>query len=537
MNRLLTVLLLWLGLALPAAAQGYLNPPIYATGTIFAPTGVSGNTTTLIKNAVSPNNLNVFNVAPIGVWDITMPFPAFDGQLISIGCPGGNVTTLNTHATNGDAIGSGGPTSCATTAHALFTYQYSALTSTWVLITNPINTNGTSSQYISAATFGAVCSGASDDTAAIQLALNVAGPLGLSVYVPPGTCGISQTLNLEYPGESLMGAGAGSSNDIAPAIEAQTIFSWIGANGGTILLEKGTTTTQLSGNWITGIYWAGNGTAAIGIDSYSEAQGGFSIVGSHFTTTILQADMDTNVTDGGGWARNQIPLLEGFQNASTDGSFFKCVATVTNDCSQNIFQIIGGDYYSSVLQLLGDDANIFMNVSAYNGSSGNPCGIILGAGTTQGQAARNEFFYSVDFTNTTCSIYAEGTVDATYPSADNNILYIGPDNTPSSVSIRTGATIYFGMSRAPTGKRDETGSSSGYSWTDTFGMITQGGKTALITGGTTGTVTYPIAYGTYAFPQVTPTAACGQYYATNTVTTLSIFTTNTCQFWWQAVGQ
>jgi hypothetical protein len=131
-----------LALCTYAQAQGYLNPPVYATGTIFAQTGVTGSTVTPIKNAYNPNNLNVYNNAPINVWTITMPFPAFDGQIINIGCPGGNITTFAIGATLPDTIGTGGPTSCTQSNNSLFMYQYQGQTGVWKFITASSGSGG-----------------------------------------------------------------------------------------------------------------------------------------------------------------------------------------------------------------------------------------------------------------------------------------------------------------------------------------------------------------------------------------------------------
>lgn len=47
-------------------------------------------------------------------------------------------------------------------------------------------------QMISARDFGAKCDGATDDTAAIQKAGNAAILLGMTLYIPPGVCIVSQ---------------------------------------------------------------------------------------------------------------------------------------------------------------------------------------------------------------------------------------------------------------------------------------------------------------------------------------------------------
>jgi len=131
MKRLLYLLCL---LATPALGQGYLNPPIYATGYISAPAGT--NTTTNIRQAANPNNLNILNAGPISAWNVVMPSPPFDGQIMTVGCPGGDVAVLNVMTNDGTTIGAGGNTSCTAASLSPVVYQYQAQSKTWLPIVN-----------------------------------------------------------------------------------------------------------------------------------------------------------------------------------------------------------------------------------------------------------------------------------------------------------------------------------------------------------------------------------------------------------------
>lgn len=135
----------YLGLLLcllaPAAwAQGYLNPPIYATGYISAPAGT--NTTTNIRQAANPNNLNILNAGPISAWNVVMPSPPFDGQIMTVGCPGGDVAVLNVMTNDGTTIGAGGNTSCTAASLSPVVYQYQAQPKTWLPIFNTTGGGG-----------------------------------------------------------------------------------------------------------------------------------------------------------------------------------------------------------------------------------------------------------------------------------------------------------------------------------------------------------------------------------------------------------
>lgn len=76
--------------------------------------------------------------------------------------------------------------------------------------------------------FGAVGDGVTDDTAAIQLALNQRG----LVFIPPGTYKISSTLNVKG-NTTLFGAGAGVS-----------ILKWYGATSGNIIQDTSRVTSS-----------------------------------------------------------------------------------------------------------------------------------------------------------------------------------------------------------------------------------------------------------------------------------------------------
>lgn len=125
---------LWATIAL--ADPGYLNPPVYGTGYITVQPG-STVATKVLNSRNPPTNLNILTAGPITTWTVTLPFPAFDGQIISIGCPGGAVTTLTVQSTAPDTVSAGGPTSCTNSIGYLVSYQYSIITTNWILLSLP----------------------------------------------------------------------------------------------------------------------------------------------------------------------------------------------------------------------------------------------------------------------------------------------------------------------------------------------------------------------------------------------------------------
>lgn len=121
-------------LAVTPAAAATPNPPIYATGYIYA----TGGTTvvTNVINAADPNNLNILAAGPITTWDIVLPAAPFRGQIISIACPGGTVGTINLSSAGSASIGSGGLTSCDTGSGTAITYQFEIGSNTWLSLSN-----------------------------------------------------------------------------------------------------------------------------------------------------------------------------------------------------------------------------------------------------------------------------------------------------------------------------------------------------------------------------------------------------------------
>jgi len=107
-----------------------LNPPNWANGYINVPGGATVNTI-IINRQPLPNNLNILAQGAITTWNITLPNPAFDGQLIYIGCPGGNVATINISTSDGSTIAGANTTSCTVGVGIQLTYQFNQPINLW----------------------------------------------------------------------------------------------------------------------------------------------------------------------------------------------------------------------------------------------------------------------------------------------------------------------------------------------------------------------------------------------------------------------
>lgn len=129
--------------------------------------------------------------------------------------------------------------------------------------------------------YGATGNGGTDDTAAIQTALNAMTD-GSTLYFPAGTYRVSSTLVLRNPGYRPTGytiVGQGAS----------TVFAWYGASGGTFMSNPGCVISRF-----IGLKFDGRGIAAVGMDNnnvYFDTESRWQHVAFYnFTTSGLQTN-------------------------------------------------------------------------------------------------------------------------------------------------------------------------------------------------------------------------------------------------------
>ncbi len=129
MNRFLALLLaLWPSFA---SAQGLLNQPIYATGYVPVAAGTTVTTNIVNSRPTQPSNLNILAQGAITTWNVVFPTNPFDGQIITLVCAGGAVTTINPSSAY-STVQSGAPSSCA--IGQWIQYQFTYLINTWTYI-------------------------------------------------------------------------------------------------------------------------------------------------------------------------------------------------------------------------------------------------------------------------------------------------------------------------------------------------------------------------------------------------------------------
>ena len=117
---------------------GQLGP---GGGSIYIPSYVlrSGENHTLVATGTTVNTTVpatsgiVLATGAITTWTITLPTSPYAGQRVSIGCPGGDTTTLAITATSpaGVAIVGTNPTSCTASTATTSGWTYSTSAKTW----------------------------------------------------------------------------------------------------------------------------------------------------------------------------------------------------------------------------------------------------------------------------------------------------------------------------------------------------------------------------------------------------------------------
>jgi hypothetical protein len=113
--------------------------------------------------------------------------------------------------------------------------------------------------------FGAVGDGVTDDTVAIQAALNTQN----AVYVPVGTYLISATLRLAADGQIFYGVGTGNTNE-----PARTTLKWGGAANGKMFSVSNGTTENWQNCTFRDMFLDGNSLANIAIEAYDSTING-----------------------------------------------------------------------------------------------------------------------------------------------------------------------------------------------------------------------------------------------------------------------
>lgn len=261
MKRLLLALT-FIFLSLPALAQA-INPPSWATGYINVAGGTTV-TTNITNSPTAPNNLNITAGGAITTWNVRMPFPTFDGQLITIACPYGNVTTLNVTAVAPDTVQSGGPSSCTTVPGQAVQYQYFRTLAQWAVLATGTSAGGLGtmgSVTLSAGT-NITLSGSCNSITSINCTINTPASMGSVAVVAgtnitlSGTCTGTASINC-----TVNGAAAPTASATGGLTATANVFSLGGDSGNIVYTSPGQ--LQLGKSGTAGTLAIGNATSGL----------------------------------------------------------------------------------------------------------------------------------------------------------------------------------------------------------------------------------------------------------------------------------
>jgi hypothetical protein len=142
--------------------------------------------------------------------------------------------------------------------------------------------------------YGATGNGSTDDTAALQNALNALSTGRAQVlYLPPGTYRISATLNLTGSPSSGSGYFGWGGVGIIGADPSTTIIKWAGPSGQPMLIQNGGVGTRYSR-----ITWDGSGTAGYGVAQWWNDNSGVLYGGSTEHQDEVFQDMTIGIMAG-----------------------------------------------------------------------------------------------------------------------------------------------------------------------------------------------------------------------------------------------
>lgn len=303
------------------------------------------------------------------------------------------------------------------------------------------------SPILSVKDYGAIGDGATDDTSAIQDAINAAVGGG-SVYFPLGTYRITSTLVVSSPNTNLIGVGGDSSHDVGVSLGgAATILLWDGAADGVMVSfasPTGVSDQTCSGGGVKGIAFdAGTPAAATGLSIASWRDGLF--VDLMFLEFSVQGILLTATTGGGEARDSQRNKFENirFRQVLNAGCFVTLDGTATANASFNIFESCQGTFVGSAAagayNLKNCDNNVFIRCGAYMAAVGGS-GFVCHAGATESVSARANLL--INF-STNGAIKCNGTEEAAYPSTNNTFYCLDADNSTPAPTLGTTATAQW----------------------------------------------------------------------------------------------
>ena len=296
--------------------------------------------------------------------------------------------------------------------------------------------------------FGAAGNGTTDDTAAIQAAIDAAkASNGGVVFLPPGIYPISVELLIDSSNVLLLGSGADTDHTQSPLLgQASTQLRWTGAAGGTMVRltsPQGATNQKMVGGGVGKIAFDANGLAATGLKIESRQGAAFSeLYFNEFSTVGIDVGVVTTLGDATDTQRCLFERVDVRAASAANGIGIRLSGSSAGNPSFNYFRSIDIRHQDGTgIECGNSDNNLFENIRIFRGSSGSAVGLLLKAGATAVETCRANYFVHLNATNG--GVKAEGTPTAAVASYDNHILFYDKDNNSPDPVIETDAMLYW----------------------------------------------------------------------------------------------
>ncbi len=306
-----------------------------------------------------------------------------------------------------------------------------------------------STSWIDVRDFGAIGDGITDDTAAIQSAIDACN--GGVVYFPPLPFKITDTLLLTKHHVSLLGDGASHTSDVAITITGTRLF-WAGPSGGTMLLVSavsGTGLPALKCPCVKNITLDGvSGLAAIGLSVKSAHRGQFdNLYFKNFSTFAIDCGCFEKGPELGEAADNTKCLFSNINirqlsGSATSGGGLRLGGSSNANTSNNDFLNVSINHKDgTAIQCVNVDNNRYYGIVINRASGGTGLGVELCAGASADEKARSECFFYIAVG--TGGLVARGTPSGTYPSINNKLFLYSRDNGAPAPVLESGATLFM----------------------------------------------------------------------------------------------
>lgn len=298
---------------------------------------------------------------------------------------------------------------------------------------------------ISPVDYGAVVDGVTDDTAAIQAAIDDLPSTGGDIIMPPGVMAISATIVISFPNVRLIGAGGDNRHNTAPfVLNAGTRLKWIGAAGETMLRFEsvsGASNRKMTGGGLQGIVLDAAATAGRCLEIWSWNSARFTDL-MLYDATI--ACLDMNVVASLADARDpQENIFERVNIAALSGSadgIRMDAATPGANPSYNTFY--GSIIYVNTgngVNLFNCDNNWFHHFRIFVTGAGNAV-VFNGNNADPTYVARDNVF---DHLTTAGAIVARGPASYTYAAGRNACFNLDQTNNTVQPTIEAGTRLSY----------------------------------------------------------------------------------------------